>query len=189
MPDATAVAAWAAGLRAAQLEGVVDLVPAARTVLVVVDPAVLSLTALRAAIADLRAVAPVAAGAGEVRTIDVRYDGPDLVEVAQRTGLSTDEVVRRHSAPTYRSAFCGFAPGFAYLTGLDPVLHLPRRSTPRPRVPRGSVAVAAEYCGVYPNDMPGGWHLLGSTDAVLFDLGRAEPAMLAAGTAVRFRPV
>ena len=90
------------------------------------------------------------------------YDGEDLADVAAACGMSTDEVVRRHVAGRYTCAFCGFAPGFAYLTGLDPALHLPRRPTPRTRVPAGAVAIAAEYTAVYPSPSPGGWHLLGT---------------------------
>lgn len=206
--DDTAVAAWATAVRAALTAtprpadsapassspgaavqaGVIDIVPAARTVLVVVDPAVLPLDRLRGLLSTIDPADVVPdTGVGAAVVLDVRYDGADLAAVAESTGLSVAEVIARHGAATYTSAFCGFAPGFAYLTGLDPRLHLPRRATPRPRVPRGSVAIAAGYCGVYPNDMPGGWHLLGHTDAVLWDLARAEPALLAPGTTVRFR--
>ena len=94
----------------------------------------------------------------------------------------------RHSDATYRAAFCGFAPGFAYLTGLDPALQLPRRATPRTRVPAGSVAIAAGYSAVYPTTSPGGWHLVGHTDAVLFDADRDPPALIAPGTTVHFVP-
>jgi KipI family sensor histidine kinase inhibitor len=201
--DAVAIAGYAARVRRSGIPGIVDVVPAARTVLVVVDPEVTTPAGVGAQLAGLRADDPDtddpdpddpddlggAAPAGRTVTIDVRYDGPDLADVARHSGLSVAEVIRRHGAPTYRSAFCGFAPGFAYLTGLDPALQLPRRPTPRTRVPRGSVAIAAEYCGIYPQEMPGGWHLLGRTDAVLFDLALAVPALLVAGTAVRFRPI
>jgi KipI family sensor histidine kinase inhibitor len=122
-------------------------------------------------------------------TIHVRYDGEDLEFVAARTGLAVDAVVAAHEAALYRSAFCGFAPGFAYLTGLDERLHVPRLDSPRPRVDAGSVAIAGPYSGVYPNQMPGGWRILGHTDAVLWDLGRAHPALLEPGTTVRFRSV
>lgn len=97
--------------------------------------------------------------------------------------------MERHAAGTYRAAFCGFAPGFAYLTGLDPSLHLPRRDTPRTRVPAGSIAIAAEYTAVYPSASPGGWHLIGRTDATLFDPQRQPPALIVPGTAVHFVPV
>ena len=97
-------------------------------------------------------------------------------------------MIALHSGADYTVAFCGFMPGFAYMTGLPAALHLPRRATPRERVPVGAVAIAAEYAGVYPRESPGGWHLLGRTDAVLWDDGREPPALLPPGTRVRFRP-
>lgn len=179
------------GLLAAALPGVAELVPAARTLLVGYDPAVITPEAIAAGVRS----APEAAGAAgsaeaaaSVR-IPVRYDGPDLEELSALTGLSAGELVRRHAAPEYVVAFCGFSPGFAYLTGLDPVLRLPRRATPRTRVPAGSVAIAGEFTGVYPSESPGGWHLLGRTDAALWDLRRDPPALLAPGTRVRFEAV
>jgi KipI family sensor histidine kinase inhibitor len=120
--------------------------------------------------------------------IPVVYDGPDLAEVAELAGLREAEVVERHAAATYAVAFTGFAPGFGYLTGLDPALRLPRRKTPRERVPAGSVAIAGEYAGVYPRESPGGWRLLGRTDAALWDLDRDPPALLRPGVRVRFVP-
>jgi allophanate hydrolase subunit 1 len=125
-------------------------------------------------------------GPGRVHEIAVRYDGEDLAEVARRTGLDVAEVVARHAAPLYTVACLGFSRGFPYLEGLDPALWLPRRASPRARVPAGSVAVAAEQAGVYPQATPGGWHLLGTTDAVLFDESAEPPALLAPGDRVRF---
>lgn len=127
---------------------------------------------------------------GQDRTVEipVTYDGPDLDDVAAATGLSPAEVVRRHSSPTYTAAFAGFAPGFVYLEGLDPVLQLPRRADPRTRVPPGAVAIAAGYTAVYPRESPGGWHLLGRTDAVLFDVAAEPPALIQPGDRVRFVP-
>jgi KipI family sensor histidine kinase inhibitor len=119
----------------------------------------------------------------------VRYDGPDLAAVAERAGRPEAEVIARHTAGDYRVAFCGFAPGFAYLTGLDPSLHVPRLARPRTRVPAGSVGIAGEYTAAYPRPSPGGWHLLGRTDADLWDLARAEPALLTPGTRVRFEAI
>jgi len=116
----------------------------------------------------------------------VAYDGPDLAEVARLVGLSQEEVVRRHCAATYVAAFLGFAPGFAYLTGGDERLFVPRRDEPRTRVPGGTVATAGVYSGVYPRESPGGWRLLGRTEAVLFDAAREPPALLAAGDRIRF---
>ncbi|MFB2582045.1 allophanate hydrolase subunit 1 [Herbiconiux sp. P15] len=123
---------------------------------------------------------------GTTIEIRVRYDGPDLEEVARLTGLAVDEVIAAHTRSTWSAAFIGFAPGFAYLTGDDRRLDVPRRSTPRPTVPAGSVALAAGYCGIYPRESPGGWHLIGTTDAVLWDASREQPALLAPGTEVRF---
>jgi len=118
--------------------------------------------------------------------IKVTYDGEDLAAVGLATGLSQEAVVTLHSEALYEAAFCGFAPGFAYLTGLPLELHLPRREQPRDRVPRGSVAIAGEYAGVYPSASPGGWHLLGNSTATLFDPDRANPAMISPGDKVRF---
>jgi biotin-dependent carboxylase-like uncharacterized protein len=157
----------------------VDLVPAARTVLVRHDADF--------DIALLSAVTPEQAKiSGDSVTIPVRYDGEDLADVAKATGLSEDEVVTVHTGPEYTVAFTGFAPGFGYLTGLDERLHLPRRDSPRTRVPAGAVAVAGEFTGVYPRPSPGGWHLLGSTTAALWDPAQEPPALLSPGTKVRF---
>ncbi|MCB9378359.1 MAG: 5-oxoprolinase subunit PxpB [Holophagales bacterium] len=114
--------------------------------------------------------------------------GDDLDEVASRTGLSRREVIAIHAAATYVVAFVGFSPGFPYLLGLPRALQLPRRASPRARVPRGAVAIAGPFAGVYPSPTPGGWHLLGSTDAVLFDSRRTPPNLLAPGDRVRFVP-
>lgn len=119
---------------------------------------------------------------------DVVYDGPDLKGVARRTGLTETEVVERHAGASYRVAFVGFAPGFPYLVGLPRELEVPRLPAPRPRVPHGSVAVAGPFSGIYPRETPGGWHLLGRTDATLFDATVDSPALLRAGDHVRFRP-
>jgi KipI family sensor histidine kinase inhibitor len=118
--------------------------------------------------------------------LPVRYDGPDLDEVAALTGLSPQEVAARHLAGRYTVAFGGFMPGFAYLTGLDPALRVPRRDSPRPRVPAGAVAVAGDLAAVYPAATPGGWRLLGTCDTPLFDVDRTPPALLTPGTPVRF---
>lgn len=117
--------------------------------------------------------------------IAVRFDGDDLPETAQRVGRSVDEVIAAVVAADYEVAFCGFAPGFAYLAGLDPSLHLPRRATPRTRVPSGSFAIASEYAAIYPTASPGGWHLLGSSDAAVWSLDRDPPGLLQPGTPVR----
>jgi inhibitor of KinA len=126
---------------------------------------------------------------GREVVIPVRYDGPDLDEVASRLGLSRDEVVHRHTATTYRVYLLGFVPGFAFLGLLDPSLELPRRSSPRLKVPAGSVAIAGRQTAVYPLDTPGGWHLLGRTDLSFFDPRRDPPALLGVGDSVRFEAI
>jgi KipI family sensor histidine kinase inhibitor len=118
--------------------------------------------------------------------IPARYDGPDLAEVAKLTGLTPDEVIDRHSSRTYRAYACGFAPGFAYLGDLDESLILPRRATPRVRVPPGSIAIAGAQTAVYPLQTPGGWHLIGTTPIAMFDTKRDTPALIRAGDTVRF---
>jgi KipI family sensor histidine kinase inhibitor len=178
------VLAAAAHLRVLAPAGVREVVPAARTVLVEHDEAF-----DRSALAGLLAAAPaLAAAAGPLVAIDVTYDGADLAEVAGRCGLTADEVVAIHSGAEYTVAFCGFLPGFAYLHGLPAELRLPRRATPRPQVPAGSVAVAGEWASVYPSSSPGGWHLLGTTGAELWDDDRDPPSLLAPGDRVRFVP-
>ena len=117
------------------------------------------------------------------------YDGPDLDEVAGLTGLSREQVIERHAATEYLVGWLGFSPGFGYLTGLDPELHVPRRDSPRTSVPAGSVAIAGPLAAVYPSASPGGWRLLGRTAAQLWDARREPPAVLAPGQRVRFRPV
>ena len=174
----------AEALRAAALPGVVDVVPAMRTVLVIhdgADPALVE-EALRSGGDELPAAV------GTVR-VPVRYDGPDLDAIAATTGLTVDEVVSLHCGATYRVAFCGFLPGFAYLIGLPAQLQMPRRRSPRPRVAAGSVAIADGFTGVYPADSPGGWHIVGSTQVVLWDAGREIPGLLVPGVDVVFEAV
>ncbi|MGO1810595.1 MAG: 5-oxoprolinase/urea amidolyase family protein [Canibacter sp.] len=118
--------------------------------------------------------------------IPITYNGEDLEYVAQTTHLSIEEVTRRHQAQEYTVAFTGFSPGFAYLVGGDPALHVPRRDTPRTRIPEGSVALAGEFTGIYPRSSPGGWQIIGRTDQLLWDLSRTPPALLQPGSRVRF---
>lgn len=178
---------------AGTLPPVDDIVPAERTILIdgLADPA--TLTALAADLPTWPLSAePLVHGAGHpgnVIDIPVRYDAPDLAEVAAAWNVPESQVSAIHSAHEYRVAFCGFSPGFAYLVGLPGAYHLPRRPTPRVSVPPGSVAVAGPYTGVYPRSSPGGWHLIGTTDADLWNLGRDEPALLVPGSIVRFVPV
>lgn len=177
--SALALATWA---RAHDVPAV-EVVPAAETVLF-------------DGVADLAALASLLAGwqpgeraaAGPRVEVPVVYDGADLEEVAALWGTDVAGVVARQSEIEYVAAFCGFAPGFAYLAGLPEPLAVPRLASPRPRVPAGSVALAGTWCGVYPTASPGGWRLLGRTDAVLWDPDRDPPALLAPGTRVVFVP-
>ena len=164
-----------------------DLVPAARTLLVVARPTT-DLDELGRAVVGAARGAALAATSAEQRVVEiaVRYDGPDLEEVAQLTGLAPDEVVTAHTGTPWRVGFGGFAPGFAYLVGGDPRLVVARRAEPRTRVPAGSVGLAGEFSGIYPRESPGGWQLIGSTDVVLWDADRHPPALLIPGTTVRF---
>ena len=165
-----------------------DLVPASRTLLVVARPTT-NLTDLAAEIrsaAATGATRDATSRTGTVTEIPVRYDGPDLDDVAAHTGLTRDEVVAAHTGTPWRVGFGGFAPGFAYLVGGDPRLVVPRRPEPRTQVPVGAVALAGEFSGIYPRESPGGWQLVGTTDVVLWDLERDPPALLAPGTTVRF---
>jgi KipI family sensor histidine kinase inhibitor len=168
--------------------GVEELVPAARTLLVRFDPAVTDADRLGALLRQVSPVDTAVSASAEV-VIPVRYDGEDLADVAAEAGLSVSEVISRHSGGSYVSAFCGFAPGFAYLSGLDAALHVSRRSTPRTRIPAGSVAIAGEYSAVYPSASPGGWRLLGRTDVPVWDVDRDPPNLLPPGTRVRFEAV
>jgi KipI family sensor histidine kinase inhibitor len=185
LADLDQVTGLHAELRRTPPDGIVDLVPAARTVLVVFDRLVTSADKLAADIRGRRIDPGTGPEAGLVE-LPVRYDGADLAEVARLAGLTESEVATRHSGREYRVAFCGFAPGFAYIAGGDPALRVPRRASPRTRVPAGSVGLADEFTGVYPREMPGGWQLIGRTDAVLWDLDRDPPVLLPPGTRVRF---
>ena len=163
--------------------GVVDLVPAARTVLVMFDgpkqPVLDWISATEPAVTAVD-------DRSDTVTISVVYDGEDLDEVARLTGLSTTEVVAAHTGRVWTVAFGGFAPGFGYLVGTDMRLHVPRRTSPRTSVPAGSVGLAGEFSGIYPRSSPGGWQLIGRTDAPLWNLDRDPPALLRPGTVVRF---
>ena len=174
-----------ARVNASPPEGIVDIVPAARTILVTlqhgIDPRTMSASFTDTFTADAgpMTISPVVA-------IAVQYDGADLHDVARSCEMSVDDVVRLHNEAEYTVAFCGFVPGFSYLVGLNPRLHVPRRATPRTRVPAGSVAIASEFSAVYPADGPGGWNLIGSTDAIMWDDDRSVAALLPPGTRVRF---
>ncbi|KIA71726.1 allophanate hydrolase subunit 1 [Arthrobacter sp. MWB30] len=126
---------------------------------------------------------------GRTVTIHVVYDGPDLAFVAQQCGLTVEGVVREHTGTQHQVGFFGFAPGFAYIDGLSPRLHLPRRESPRTDIPAGSVAIAANQSVVYPGSTPGGWHLIGRTTTTLWDLREEPPAKLSAGDKIIFESV
>ncbi|MGW0434709.1 5-oxoprolinase subunit B family protein [Micromonospora sp. NPDC003197] len=185
--DAGQVEAWRAELwrrRAAGELAAVEIVPAARTVLLdgVPDPAA---TAELIARWLPKPVADSTTGNGPEVTIPTVYDGEDLPEVAALWDVTVEAAVERLTSTEFRVAFCGFAPGFAYLTGLPEQWAVPRLATPRTTVPAGSVALAGAYTGIYPNASPGGWRLVGRTEVTLFDVHRDPPARLVPGTRVR----
>lgn len=188
LDTAEAVAALHAELLRRRDAGVLprvrEIVPAARTVLLdgVDDPGRLAAELPRW---DVPQAPP---GRPSVVELPIRYDGPDLARVARLWGVSPGQAARIHAGVEFRVAFCGFAPGFGYLTGLPDRFHVPRRSTPRTRVPAGSVGLAGPYTGVYPRSSPGGWQLIGTTDAALWDPGREPAALLSPGARVRFAP-
>ena len=184
------VLAWAAALRTAALPGVVDIVPAPGTVLLKLDsPRYQGVTRQR--LRKLRVTPePIPAASADRSAdvvIDVVYDGADLTEVARHTGLTTAQVINAHTGTPWRVGFGGSVPGFAYLVEGDARLRVPRRSEPRTSVPAGSVALAGDFSAIYPRQSPGGWQLIGHTDAVLWDLERPNPALLTQGMWVQFR--
>jgi KipI family sensor histidine kinase inhibitor len=186
------VTALAARIATAGLPGVVEIVPAYAAVTVFFEGSAAEMrTRLDTLCHSEPDGHPERSEGAEPRlhTIPVRYDGPDLHAVAEQTGLSSDEVIRRHSEPEYLVYLLGFVPGFAYLGDLHPSLVLPRRSSPRTRVPAGSVAIAGAQTAVYPLTTPGGWHLLGTTPLDLFDAARDPAALLSSGDRVRFEPI
>jgi KipI family sensor histidine kinase inhibitor len=174
-----------ASLEAYPVDGVIDMVPAARTLMIRFRPEKLTAEALAANIATRDLSARVAPSDMLVE-IPVHYDGEDLSDVAELTGLSVEEVIRRHTGSTFTVAFCGFAPGFGYLVGGDPALRVPRRQSPRTKIPAGSVALAGAFSGVYPQASPGGWQIIGTTPEKMWDLSRDPPALFQPGYRVRF---
>jgi KipI family sensor histidine kinase inhibitor len=190
--------AIARALEEARLPGIVDIAPAYASVCVSYEPAAWTsidpaqspfdrvAESLRALVDNAASDATTDTGCIEIAVTYGGKCGPDLADVAAHTGLSEEDVVARHGAAEYRVAMLGFTPGFAYLLGLDPALHMPRRATPRTRVPAGSVAIGGAQTGVYPRETPGGWHLIGRTTASLFDPARDPPALLKPGMRVKF---
>jgi len=206
------VRAVAARIARKALSGVTDIVPAYATLAVYYDAGHTTYDTVAAAVRDavqqvegsaqagshavheamrdaMDSASADSGGEGHEIVIPVHYDGPDLASVAEATGLSIAEVIRRHSDAVYYAYMLGFVPGFAYLGDLDPALVLPRRASPRQRVPVGSVAIAGAQSAIYPLATPGGWHLLGRTEMVIFDPTRAEPSLIRAGDTVRFESI
>lgn len=172
-------------LQAEPVAGVQELIPAARTILVYFEPALTQLPQLIEAIGGRSVAAQVERSSHRVQ-IPVHYDGEDLQEVADLLGTTPAEVVRMHAGSEYSVAFTGFAPGFAYLSGGDARLNVPRRKTPRTRIPAGAVGLAGSFSGVYPQASPGGWQIIGTTPVQMWDLERAAPALLRPGFRVQF---
>jgi KipI family sensor histidine kinase inhibitor len=183
------VLGWYRAADAARPGGLVDLVPGARTVLAVSEPRTLPLEGLRSWIDGVEATNAAPDEPVATVTIDVRYDGEDLDEVARILGISIADLISLHTSSIWTVAFGGFAPGFGYLATDHSRLVVRRRETPRTVVPAGAVGLAGEFSGIYPRSSPGGWQLLGITDAVMWDVSRNPPALLIPGTIVRFRAV
>jgi len=185
------VHAAAAQIRLAGLDEIEDVVPAYLALSVFYDPVRSSFSDIAKRVLEILSAREFDSTT-EVPThhrIPVRYNGVDLESVATATKLTAEQVIELHSARTYTVDLLGFVPGWAYLSELDPRLQIPRRPQPRPRVAGGSVAIAATQTGVYPLDTPGGWHIIGNTDVVLFDPSRDPPSLLKAGDTVRFERV
>lgn len=184
-----AVQGFVAALARRPLAGVKEAVPAYAVVVVYFDPLALSFEAVRDHLAPLWDGRDAAFPEPRLVSVPVCYGGafgPDLAAVAGEHGMSEAEVIARHTAPLYRVAMLGFAPGFPYLAGLDPAIATPRLDTPRARVPAGSVGIAGEQTGIYPQESPGGWRLIGRTPLTLFDPAAEPPFLLAPGDRVRF---
>ena len=165
--------------------GVVDMVPAASTLLLTIDRSRTDVETLSRRVAATEVGSHERPTTGEVE-IPVVYDGEDLAEVARLTGLDERGVIEAHTGTPWTVAFCGFAPGFGYMVGGDERIQVPRRDNPRTKVPPGSVALAGEFASVYPRESPGGWQLIGRTSLEVWDIGREPPALLVPGTTVRY---
>ncbi|PXY19968.1 allophanate hydrolase [Prauserella sp. PE36] len=185
LDDLDQVRALHAALEADPPEGVTDFVPAARTLLLRLDPAAADMAGIEQAVRSVRP-GEVSTRESELLRIPVVYDGADLEEVAILTGLTEREVVEEHTGTEWTVAFGGFAPGFGYLTGGSPRLEVPRRAESRTRVPVGAVGLAGTFSGVYPRESPGGWQLIGRTELRMWDVDRDPPALLRPGVRVRF---
>ena len=179
-------------LAEANIDAVEDIVPSYLSLTVFYDCIRRTYAEVSAEVLKICARASMSNSSGTAareHVIPTRYNGIDLADVAAATGLSVEDVIARHTKQVYHVDILGFVPGFAYLSELDESLVLPRREQPRPRVTPGSVAIAGSQTAVYPLATPGGWHIIGSTDAVMFDPNRPEPAMLRPGDKVRFERI
>ncbi|AKK02764.1 5-oxoprolinase subunit B family protein [Corynebacterium epidermidicanis] len=177
-----AVSSW-------QLPGIIDLVPAANTLLIMLDTQRALPKDVAARVAAIDVSQPVGSTNDAHRTIEipVRYDGPDLAQVAEALGMSAESLVAKHQAAVWTAAFGGFAPGFAYLVADQPLGNAPRLSSPRPNIPAGAVGLAGEFSGIYPQPSPGGWQLIGTTTTKMWDTARTErPAAILPGDTVKF---
>lgn len=188
LDDLAATLALFDALLADPVAGIVEIVPAARTLLVRTAPGIGADAALAGAIMARQPAGHTqdSAPPGDAIEIAMIYDGEDLADAAGHMGMSVAEVIAAHQAATWQVAFCGFAPGFAYMTCDDARFDLPRRPAPRTRIPAGSVALAGRFCGIYPQETPGGWQLIGTTAVPMWDLGRDPPALLRPGGRARF---
>jgi inhibitor of KinA len=190
---AAQAAALAGGIERLGLPEITDVVPAFTTVLVCFDPREVNPADLGAQIDRVASEASTTEPPrGRRVTIPVAYGGafgPDLADVANHAGLTTDDVIARHSGADYLVSVMGFAPGWAYLLGLPPELAIPRLTNPRTRIPPGSVAIGGDQTGIYPLATPGGWRLIGRTPLRMFDPNREEPFLLETGDSVRFKPI
>lgn len=188
----TEVVRGATRVRKAAIPGVTDVVPAYAAFTVHYDPVTIGYRDLISRIQSAMDT-PTEKTSGRMATstiiIKVKYDGQDLPEVAERTGLTVEDVIRIHSTTPYRVFVIGFVPGWAYLGPLDERLRLPRRESPRQRVPAGSVAIAEAQTGVYPSATPGGWHIIGTTEARMFDPHHDPPMGMKVGSQVQFEPI
>jgi len=174
-------------------QGVVEIIPTYRSLLILYDPFLTNPPQLEEALLRLEErLSEIEIPPPKTVEIPVCYGGefgPDLEFVAQSHGLSPEEVIRLHSEPVYQVYMIGFTPGFPFLGGLPKILHTPRRETPRTRVPAGSVGIANDQTGIYPIESPGGWQLIGRTPLKIFDPKRSNPFLLKAGDLLKFKPI
>ncbi|WP_431843188.1 5-oxoprolinase subunit B family protein [Calidifontibacter indicus] len=187
LPDADTRRRLDATLRRTSIDGVLEHVPAATTVLVRAEPG--DLVRVARELRQLRLLDADSGRSVDDLTIPVIYDGADLAEVAALLDITVAEVIARHTGQTWTVEFAGFAPGFGYLIGSDDNLQVPRRQTPRTRIPAGSVGLADQFSGVYPKASPGGWQLIGRTELAMWDVDRDDPALLIPGRRIRFEAV